>query len=117
MIHGEPLPSNHYMVLINYVMGGCHNYNLPYLTNDSHYLELIGVPLKWPVNLVHLNYIFLYFLANRCKTYKITSYVFIDPYKCLRRAIKTNFTATTRYPSDKLLRGENYYLLLSYGKG
>jgi hypothetical protein len=64
-IHGVPLSPDHHRVSIDYVMDGCREYNLPYEIDGSRYLvDLIGVPLKWPVSLVQMTQqVFNYFLS------------------------------------------------------
>jgi hypothetical protein len=65
MIHGAPLPPNHYRVSIDFLKDGYRDYNLPYEINGSRYLvDLIETPLKWPASLVQLNREVFNYLLN-----------------------------------------------------
>jgi hypothetical protein len=55
MIHGAPLPPDHHRVLIDCVMYGCRDYQLPYGTDGATCLvDLIGIPIKWLATLVQM---------------------------------------------------------------
>jgi hypothetical protein len=66
MIHGGPLSPDHHRVTVDYVMDGCHIYNLPYEMDGSRRLvDLIEVSLKWPIiKLFAKSIIKLYFYVN-----------------------------------------------------
>jgi hypothetical protein len=65
IIHGAPLPLDHQRVSIDCVMDSCHDYLLPYSTDDATCLvDLIGIPIKWPTTLVQMaEQVFSYLLC------------------------------------------------------
>jgi hypothetical protein len=65
MIHGAPLSSDHHRGLIDFVMDGCRDYNLPYEIDGARcQVDLIGILLKWPTSLLQLNTEIFNYLLN-----------------------------------------------------